>query len=528
MTIQRPLKFLLGVLLILVVLILSGCEESLPPVVFSTDVTAVTMTTASSGGSITSEGGSAVTARGVCWNTEGEPTTADSKTSDGEGGGAFESALTGLTAGTTYFLRAYATNSGGTSYGEQLTFTTVPIPDLPAVTFFGIAVPIGETTARVTGGLNSTGGGTTTAGVCWSTSPNPTTADAKQSNVYEGTALMDITMTGLTPSTTYYVRFFATNFSGTVYSEQKSFKTLGPIILQSSLTYNNNGYWVTIKGTVVDSGGGIVEPNTNLTGVVSGTAHNPVKGGPDTYNFGDTSNDPNIILINPNIVEIPRNENMFNVPIYFRPYTNNEVSTYYGPEVSTTIYKKFPSPGVTDIDGNSYTSLRTAYTEFTTTNLIVTKLNDGTVIPLVTDAAQWAALTTPAYTFYNNDASNNGTYGVLYNRYAVETGKLCPSGWHVPTFDEYSLMGYFSFCSYPVNCAAYRVGGDSGFEGRLGGRRNEDGSFSNMSTSGYWWASDPLSSGKGRMFYQDFPITTSSYFTLSDPKAGLSVRCVKN
>lgn len=528
MTIQRPLKFLFGALLIVVILFQSGCEESLPPVVFSTDVTAVTMTTASSGGSITSEGGSAVTARGVCWNTEGEPTIADSKTSDGEGGGAFESALTGLTAGTTYFIRAYATNSGGTSYGEQLTFTTVPIPDLPAVTFFGIAVPIGETTARVTGGLNSTGGGTTTAGVCWSTSPNPTTADAKQSSVYEGTAIMDITMTGLTPLTTYYVRFFATNFSGTVYSEQKSFKTIGPIIIQSSLTYNNNGYWVTIKGTVVENGGSTINPGLSMNGVVFGTVHNPVNGGPGTYNISDTNSDPNIILINPNIVEIPRNENMFNVPIYFRPYTNNEVSTYYGPEVSTTIYKKFPSPGVTDIDGNTYLSLRTAYTEFTTTNLAVTKLNDGTAIPLVTDASQWAALTTPAYTFYNNDAGNNATYGALYNRPAVETGKLCPSGWHVPTFDEYGMMAYFSVCSYPANCQEYEVGRDSGFEGRLGGSRSEDGTFSKISVTGYWWASDPIVSGKGRMMFVKGPAGASGTSTISDPKAGLSVRCVKN
>lgn len=94
------------------------------PTVTSQSVGAITSITATSGGDITSDGGSAVTARGVCWATTQNPTTSNSKTIDGSGTGVFTSSLTGLTPNTSYFLRAYATNSAGTAYGNQVSFTT--------------------------------------------------------------------------------------------------------------------------------------------------------------------------------------------------------------------------------------------------------------------------------------------------------------------------------------------------------------------------------------------------------------------
>jgi uncharacterized protein (TIGR02145 family) len=83
-----------------------------------------TSSSASSGGSISATGGSSVTQRGVCWSTSQNPTTANSSTNNGNGTGSFTSNLTGLTANTTYYVRAYAINSAGTAYGNQLSFTT--------------------------------------------------------------------------------------------------------------------------------------------------------------------------------------------------------------------------------------------------------------------------------------------------------------------------------------------------------------------------------------------------------------------
>ena len=103
-----------------------------PPTVTTSQVTLITETTASSGGVVTGDGGGAVTARGVCWAVNMNPTTANEKTINGTGLGGFTSSLTRLINGTTYYVRAYATNSAGTSYGAQYTFTTSATPDPPA------------------------------------------------------------------------------------------------------------------------------------------------------------------------------------------------------------------------------------------------------------------------------------------------------------------------------------------------------------------------------------------------------------
>src|SRR5690554_5025131 len=102
---------LMGVFLIFA----SSCKKGIP-VLSTTAITDITQTTAKSGGNITSDGGATVTVRGVCWSTNQTPTISDNKTTDGTGAGNFVSSISGLTANTTYYVRAYATNSNGTAY----------------------------------------------------------------------------------------------------------------------------------------------------------------------------------------------------------------------------------------------------------------------------------------------------------------------------------------------------------------------------------------------------------------------------
>src|ERR1035437_7888307 len=118
----------------LFILLFTSCKKpkTNPATLTTTAASAITATTATSGGNITSNGGSTITARGVCWNTSVSPTIANSKTIDGTGTGIFASSITGLTAGTIYYIRAYATNSAGTAYGNELNFTT--ISSIPSVT----------------------------------------------------------------------------------------------------------------------------------------------------------------------------------------------------------------------------------------------------------------------------------------------------------------------------------------------------------------------------------------------------------
>ena len=117
------------------------CIKDYPvvPTLSTTDASAIASTTATSGGNILNDGSSAVTVRGVCWGTVPNPTTDNSSTSDGTGMGTFASNLTGLAENTTYYIRAYATNSIGTSYGNEITFKTLannsPITFNPDLTY---------------------------------------------------------------------------------------------------------------------------------------------------------------------------------------------------------------------------------------------------------------------------------------------------------------------------------------------------------------------------------------------------------
>jgi uncharacterized protein (TIGR02145 family) len=198
------------------------------PTLTTTTVTNITQTTASSGGAITNDGGADITAKGLVWSTSTSPTldANDGFTSDGTGTTEFNSDLTGLTAGTTYHVRAYATNSAGTGYGNEVQFTTeeeIVIPTLTTTTVTNIT----QTTASSGGAITDDGGADIMAkGVVWSTSESPTLAsnDGYSENG-TGTAEFTSELTGLTANTTYYVRAYATNSAGTAYGDQKSFTT---------------------------------------------------------------------------------------------------------------------------------------------------------------------------------------------------------------------------------------------------------------------------------------------------------------
>jgi hypothetical protein len=196
------------------------------PTVTTTPITAITIATAAGGGNVTADGNAAITARGVCWSTAANPTIAlSTKTTDGSGTGIFTSAITGLTAATIYHVRAYATNSVGTSYGGDSTFTTASTSTIPTITTTAVTA-ITNTTAGSGGTINTDGGAAVTArGVCWSTTINPTIALSTKTTDGSGIGTFTSAMTGLTASTTYHVRAYATNSVGTAYGSDFSFIT---------------------------------------------------------------------------------------------------------------------------------------------------------------------------------------------------------------------------------------------------------------------------------------------------------------
>ncbi|WP_055443397.1 hypothetical protein [Lacinutrix himadriensis] len=185
----------------------------------------VTETSATSGGNITNDGGSNVTARGVCWSTSPNPDVNDNTTNSGSGTGNFSSSIVGLNTNTTYYVKAYATNSEGTNYGNELNFTTTSNNNTtPTLTTNSIS-SITEISASSGGNITSDGGSNVTArGVCWSTNPNPDIND-NTSNNGTGTGNFSSTISGLITNTTYYVKAYATNSEGTNYGNELNFTT---------------------------------------------------------------------------------------------------------------------------------------------------------------------------------------------------------------------------------------------------------------------------------------------------------------
>lgn len=314
-------------IILIIILCYKGLEPTLisAPVLSTTKVSGITSSSALTGGDITSDGGAAVIARGVCWGTNSNPTISDHTTKDGNGTGSFSSTITGLLADTTYHIRAYATNSAGTVYGNTITFNTLSTTD-------------------------------------------------------------------------------------------------------------------------------------------------------------DT---------------------------------------------------------VTDIDGNVYRTVRIGDQIWMAENLRTTRFNDGTPISYVTDGSVWDSLTTPGYCWYNNDTSNKATYGGMYNWYAVNTNKLAPVGWHVPTKEEWlTLINYLGGEDVAggklkevgtSHWASPNTGAtdETGFTALPSGYRGGGGMFWHLGGACFWWSATRESVNKAWRCSINYLSSSldidSQYFT-----HGWSVRCVKN
>ena len=194
------------------------------PVVTTELATYVFGTNALGNGTIVNDGGSAITQHGVCWSTSANPTTADSKKENGTANfiGSFSGIMTGLTVGTLYHVRAFATNTTGTGYGADVTFTTLAA-GVPMVRTDAMS-SVFATTAIGNGNIIDIGGAAVTEhGHCWSTSVNPTTADSKTTKGAGAVGAFQSQITGLTAGTAYYTRAYATNSYGTAYGNNVAF-----------------------------------------------------------------------------------------------------------------------------------------------------------------------------------------------------------------------------------------------------------------------------------------------------------------
>ncbi len=197
-----------------------------PATVSTTAVSSVSTTSAQSGGTISSNGGGAITASGVVWSTNQNPTIDDSKTNENATTGSFVSSLSGLTPGSTYYARAYATNSAGTSYGSQVNFTTLAAIVAPTVTTTGQS-QITNKSFVISGNVSDWGGSQVIErGIVWSkTNSTPTLEDDNKVSTGTGLGAFSSYVYGVDAATLYYARTFATNAAGTSYGSTATVTT---------------------------------------------------------------------------------------------------------------------------------------------------------------------------------------------------------------------------------------------------------------------------------------------------------------
>lgn len=410
-----------------------GPTQTAPQITTNTSSN-ITLTSSTSGGTITSDGGAEITAKGVVWNTTSSPTISlATKTMNGSGAGSFLCSITNLSPSTTYYLRAYATNSVGTGYGNEISFTTNAVV-LPSISTSPI-IDISKSSAVTGGTITNDGGGTVTArGVVWNTTQNPTIVLSTKTNDGTSTGTFTSTISNLESGTKYYVRSYATNSAGTVYGNEFEFETLPEI---------KSG-----AGTVFDADGNVYQ--------------------------------------------------------------------------------------TVDINGQVWM----------TENLKTTKYCNGDAISNV-NFSQWDGLTTGAWTYYDNNTNNNDKYGKLYNWYSASSDKnACPCGFRVATKEDWTALSLF----LGVQTAGKEIKSTGTVEDQTGQwhTSSEQGTNSvgfNALPSGWgdltssnfvfqnyktgFWCSNSLY-GKSAEYIQLDYNYPDFYFTLKDKNSAMAIRCIKN
>ena len=645
------------------------------PTLTTTAIAAITTTSATSGGNITADGGTSISAIGVVWSTTTNPSIAlTTKTSNGTGTGSFTSSLTNLTPKTTYYVRAYATNSAGTGYGNEISFITtdsssvmgVPCPGAPTVKDIdgntyntvqigtqcwtkenlrvskyrdGSIIPLDESGGTAGSGTGQTWSSRTTGartvyghnatnlatygylynwyavadskGLCPSGWHVP--SDSEWTNLTNylggisvaggkmkstGTTIWNSPNTGATnesgfsalPGGCRYeggsfnsIRFNAFFWSAT---EDATFKGAWNQDLEyfSGYVYRGNGTTKQDGYSVrclKDLNSIVSIPSLTTTSITAVSTSSATSGGNITSDGGASITARGVVwstTTNPTIALTTKTSDgtgtgsftssLTNLTpkttYYVRAYATNIAGTGYGNEISfttsdLTIVLGIPCPGtptVKDIDGNTYNTVQIGTQCWTKENLRVTKYRDGSNIPTSLSNSNWRSTTSGAYAIYNNDVTNEAIYGKLYNWYAVnDSRKLCPTGWHVPTDAEWTIMIQILDSSQVINSGNVltlfgtqsTIAGDklkvtgtsywynpnpgatneSSFSALPGGFRHYDGSFSSIRDYAFFWSAteiDYYGAWHRDLYYNNGNVDRFNYRKIE----GYSVRCLSD
>jgi uncharacterized protein (TIGR02145 family) len=300
-----------------------------------------------------------------------------------------------------------------------------------------------------------------------------------------------------------------------------SFTTLPPTlpILTSSGIFLVTQTSAICGGNITSDGGSPI----TVRGVCWSTAHNP------KVTDNKTADGSGIGTFTSSITGL-----ITNTTYFLRAYATNSVGTSYGDEMFFTTRLGT----ITDVEGNIYNTISIGKQIWTVENLKTTKYNDGTGIPLVSNESSWANLPSPAYCWYdNNIVGYKDIYGALYNWYTVNTGKLCPIGWHVPSDTEWTTLTNYLGAdaggklketgTAHWNSPNTGATNESGFTALPASQRYADGIFYNIGTNSYWWSStvQNVSNAYNRRINYASSIVYVEYGLRSN---GYSIRCIKD
>jgi uncharacterized protein (TIGR02145 family) len=382
---------------------------------------------------------------------------------------------------------------------------------------------IAYTSALSGGNIKDDGMPIISRGVCWSTSISPTIADSISSDG-DGAGSFVSFLVGLNPNTMYYVRAYATNSEHISYGAEISFITLALQIPEvttsevrgiSSKSAICGGYVTFDGGCEIDNRGVCWSTNVNPS-----IRDNKTSDGKDTGVFSST------------ITGLSGN-----TKYYLRSYATSKAGTGYGLETSF-----ITSPTVSDIGGNVYSTVTIGSQLWMAENLKTKFYNDGTPILYISRSDEWVSLSIPAYCWYNNkEPSVNHAYGALYNWYSVNTGKLCPKEWHVPSDTEWKILEMYLGMSQMEADDVLLRGSDQGYKlkSTSGWFRDRfwDGNGSNISgftalpggnrETGDWWSS--TSENPDKAWFRGLSWDWNFVLRLEDNiRSGYSVRCIRD
>jgi uncharacterized protein (TIGR02145 family) len=486
------------------------------PFVNTDEVGIVTDATAVCGGSIINMGGAEVTDRGLCWGKLLDPTLSDSVLSAAEST-HFTCTMRNLIPGTVYYVRAYASNKGGTAYGLSKTFTT------NSLNLLTMSVTEIKASSAICGTYAGNGGDSVTVsarGLCWGIVPQPTIHDSATSIPFEE-GIFKFSIPRLKHATTYYVRSFLKNASGYIYGNEVSFTTKnGEPVLMTGPPMKIGAYSILTSMQASDFGG----LDVSECGVCWGKNLNP-----------SIAEYKMVLGTTTDFYTCDLNNLEAATSYHVRGYILSDEGVFYGPDVP---FSTLPASGkFKDIDNNEYRYATFFGKTWMLENLKTTKYRNGEPIELVTNESFDISSTVGKYVNYNNWESSSAVYGRLYDWYAIhDLRNIAPVGWHIPTDAEWraladslggtavagrKLMDYDSGL-WPKEIG---ISAESGFHALPGGILGVTNLFLLQGVASYWWSSNYSSwmpVWYVHWYYKDLKNVDRSGFN------ALSVRCIRD